>query len=797
MPNKLQESDHEIDLVSGEVAAIVPTFFEQRMTDLGVNAANNIIVSRKVNRWDENGIEWGDSETKNQLFEQKDGNIVINYYDLSGNPFTFHKEGAKWPKHFARTRLEFPKTDDNGKTRKYVSPSGSGNFPYFPPHIIAKWQSKTVIPVLIITEGEFKSYRGCQDGLDVVGVSGIHNFYSNDGDHKIHPEILRLIRDCKVKNILFLTDGDTLILKYKPDENLSERPNLFFAAIKNFREAISLEMREENTTLTDVYFGHIKSTSAFKGLDDLLIGLAARKEAIVATLRKLDFENDWFTILNISDGLQKIRKHFGLESADNFYTVYAEYIKFREFQYNKQTYVYNTDTDKIEKIQHRDVQNYMRIGCDYFKRIYVPNKYGEFDEEIKKWGKGEISQDYIKKYPNFIEEIPKFDAWCNVPSMDIDYKRVHNGCFNIFNPVKFTPKAGDITTSIFFIKHLFEGMGDLKIFEDGRYLESALWGDPFTVALDYLTLMFQNPKQILPVLCLVSPENGTGKSTFLKWLKDIYGSNATIIDNERFKMNFNSHYITKYIIGIDEGFLDVEKRAEKERLKKLATDDKQFLEFKGADVQEIDFYAKIIICSNDADSLMKIEEGEIRWFVVRVKSFASKGYVEDPDFKEKLRAEIPAFLHFLKNRQVIHPKEGRAWFHPQHIVTDQLKAIIENTRNYSEKVVDDYIEELFLTYKLAEIKLPLNWLVERINKQSKYKLDPLTVKKYLKDKKGMKLSDPSWINIPEGFETDHMRKGETAFVGMTARHYTFSFKQWVKDTTVPVPESKELDELPF
>jgi len=104
-------------------------------------------------------------------------------------------------------------------------------------------------------------------------------------------------------------------------------------------------------------------------------------------------------------------------------------------------------------------------------------------------------------------------------------------------------------------------------------------------------------------------------------------------ENERFKQSFNSHYISKYIIGIDEGFLDVDKKSEKERLKKLATDDRQYLEFKGADTQEIDFYGKIIICSNDADNLMNIEDGEIRWWVVRVHPFTK----EIPSLRDTMR----------------------------------------------------------------------------------------------------------------------------------------------------------------
>ena len=35
-----------------------------------------------------------------------------------------------------------------------------------------------------------------------------------------------------------------------------------------------------------------------------------------------------------------------------------------------------------------------------------------------------------------------------------------------------------------------------------------------------------------------------------KLLQAIFGSNATVLNNEQFKMSFNSHYISKFIIAL-------------------------------------------------------------------------------------------------------------------------------------------------------------------------------------------------------------------------------------------------------
>lgn len=738
------------------------------------------------------------------LFERDEkGNIRINYYRLDAQPYTYKNDEGRWSKNFYRTRLFTERKGQQGQINKYHSPKGSGNYPYFPVQIINKYQAKEVIETLIITEGEFKAQRACLAGIDCIGVAGIHNFYDNNTAKKLHEDIVELVVTCKVKRLLFLTDADTLVVSWRPEKEMSDRPVMFYSAMKNFREAVMNMLSSGESECKDVYYGFIKTELAKsnqKGLDDL-INQQIDKQKVVNALKELSFMNPFFQIINMTDGLNRLQEMFGVKDAANFYMVYQDYLKLPdgtpvEFQFRRQNYVWNTETEKIEKLKHKDIDNYMRVGCDWFHVVQVPNKHGDTQEEIKKWSIGEIQRDYGKKNPHFIDDIPKYDAWCNIPSMMVDsYKRVHNGCFNLFNPIAHGLADGVPFNTLFFMKHLFGGKGSVTMSHNvaTRELEIeevAILGDPFTVALDYLTVMYQYPDQILPVPCLVSEANGTGKSTFLKWLKDIYGSNATIIDNERFKQNFNSHYITKFIIGIDEGFLDVEKRAEKERLKKLATDDKQFLEFKGADVQEVDFYGKIIICSNDAKSLMKIEDGEIRWFVIEVPTFASQGYPEDPEFRNKMRSEIPCWLNYIKNRKIVHPKEGRAWFKPEYIMTDQLRVIIEHTRNYLDKVVDDYIEDMFKTYQVAEIKISMNYLTDMINKSGvKYRVDKISVMKYLKEKKKLTLSEkPEYISTPCDFSEEGM---SIIYFKQTARYVTLKREIWLKNEVATPPALEE------
>lgn len=761
------------------------SFFQMQMDSIGIDASNIFFeVPKRVglkphpngnfSEWEAMELDEAENETeRNVLFhEDEQGNMVIPYYDLYGHLRTEHQGDNKWPKPFGRTRFKVPKVGQDGREMKYQTAWKAGNFIYFPPEIISKFRNREKIELLIVTEGEKKSVRGAKMGLDVVGIAGIHNFYTNNESKRLHEDLIWLMVRCQVQKVLFLTDADTLTVKFEPSKELSKRPNLFYSAWKNFREATMAEMAvRKDLALRDVYVGCISRTYAetAKGLDDLFSpSVPGRHAAALEGIRLLQLDNHQFNILNITDGLHKLQNFLGLINADNFYQVYSEDLGDNEFVFKKLSYRWLKENEKLIRIGHLEVKEFMRTGCDYFRLVNIPNKYGELEENIVKWNKGEITQDYGKY---FLDDLPKYLTWCNVPNNSSSYQRVIHGCFNLYNPITHKPTPGPIDKTAGFIKHLFGGAGDI---------DNDVEGDPFTVALDYLTIMWQFPMEILPVPCLVSPEQGTGKSTFLKWLRDIYGGNATIIDNERFKQSFNSHYITKFVIGIDEGFLDVEKRAEKERLKKLATDDKQFLEFKGADVKEVDFYGKIIICGNDAESLMKMDEEDIRWFVIRVPTFKSKNMKENPDLRIQMKEEIPAWLHFLSNRKIFHPKIGRAWFDPKHIVTEQMKIIIENTRNRVERVVDGLIVEMFQTYKCWSFRMDLKAIQETIkmNGLSKYAIDELEIKKFLKDRKKMVPNPPGRIRYPDGFEEDGTVRWNKA---RTARFFQFKAEDWLKE----------------
>jgi hypothetical protein len=189
--------------------------------------------------------------------------------------------------------------------------------------------------------------------------------------------------------------------------------------------------------------------------------------------------------------------------------------------------------------------NYLRIGTTYFKKVRKPLASGDVVENLLPWSTECIKQDHGK---HFLSSIPRFDGFCLVPG-HLDYKREIENFYNQYHPFLHQPSPGYPQKILVFLNHVF--------------------GEQLDYGLDYLKILLMYPMQILPILCLVSTERNTGKTTFLNFLKAVFGDNMTINSNEDFRSNFNSEWAHKLFIGVDETFLD--RKEDSERIKSLST----------------------------------------------------------------------------------------------------------------------------------------------------------------------------------------------------------------------------------
>ncbi|RRQ45669.1 primase-helicase family protein [Chryseobacterium sp. SC28] len=338
---------------------------------------------------------------------------------------------------------------------------------------------------------------------------------------------------------------------------------------------------------------------------------------------------------------------------------------------------------------------YIRVGTTYYKIIEKPLISGDTTSVLVRWNRETIISDHGK---SFLSSISKYDGFCCIPE-HLDYQQIVRGFYNIYNEIPFSPSSenenikNEIPFSLNFVKHIF--------------------GEQLELGLDYLKILLQYPTQILPILCLVSKERATGKSTFIKWLKEIFGLNMTYIKGDSFGSQFNSDWAAMLIVAIDEVFFD--KKEITERLKYLSTTNKDKLEAKGKDREEIDFFAKFILCSNNEENFIQIDENEIRFWILKINPIKS----ENTEFLENLKIEIPLFLRFLINRAFFSPKKTRMWFASEEIKTKALQKLVFKNANKLEYKIVELLFEFFESNDENEINVVPQDILNMLTKMFK------------------------------------------------------------------------------
>jgi hypothetical protein len=808
-----------------------PSYAEQRLTAAGIPAG--LLVFNAPNP------RTPDSHSKQSytiMYGDKDDNLVIMYPSLSGELETFDNGTKNNPDSFyERVRLKQPRTyiDNEGHevTQKYKQTKGTKQLPFFMPGMVAKFQASEVVPVLYLVEGELKAAAGFARGLSIIGMPSNTVVSEKRNDVRVlDGAIAGFIKRCKVETLVLLHDADAITVKWAQGKDLSLRPNSFSNAVISFREMVQPLLDDDSCALKRVFYKHGKRELCqrdAKGLDDMFQAFPGEEAAILADLAAEPSAEGgrFFAGRNITTPHYDLfRTYFGVGRSKGaelaFYKLYKDYIGNREFVFRGRCYV--PDGDEVNYVKHQDAARFARIGSDWYKWIFQPNGIGGMREVLENFKVGEIARDY-KMFPNFLDECPKYDGFTVEPNFNGEYQRVIRNNLNLVVPLPWEPAPGDITNTLAFMKHIFGGKGTVElkdVDEAGNVVEPAdlkpgqkttkqlvetnLMGDTFTVALDWLTILHNHPKHQLPVIILVSKENKTGKSTFLKWMTWIYGSNAVILNQAQFQMKFNNHYASKFFIGLDEAMQNSDKSTEKDRLKHMVTSDEIMIERKGVDLKPVPFYAKLAFTSNDAEKVMKIDEEDTRWFVVKVPPLPA----EDVEMQAKLIAEIPAWLHYIHNRKPHHERVSRLWFRPEDFITEQFHKVREATKNRLERSIEEFIKNMFLTYRLESFKLPVLWLTKQLNDEGKYKMDAMDVRTFLKEKRNM---EPSKIAVRNRIPvdvypdlTDAQGRPEVLYdTTGTGRPYTFRVQEWLSGEDlaefglIPEEEKEEGKDLPF
>lgn len=438
----------------------------------------------------------------------------------------------------------------------------------------------------------------------------------------------------------------------------------------------------------------------------------------------------------------RIKGWFGLNSVDEFFDMYKDFrfednttLKDKDFVYKNNTYHCDND-GKVTLTWNGQQNQYVRIGINYYKKTFALAANNQIEENLEIWSKGTIREDY-KKSNLFIDSIEKFDAFTNVPENDPDkYRRtivvkrdgMVSKLYNRYSQIPHVPEEGSWSTINKLLHHIFnyKNLSGEHLYEFG---------------LDYIQLLYTKPLKHLPILCLVSKERGTGKSTFLDLLKSIFADNMRILDSDRLLSRYNGNWAGKLVVAVDESFLDMnEKNGAGNKLKMLATNATIPFEDKHKSAGEIPNISKLIMCSNDEKNFVKIDQEENRYCIIKVNPYDGD---TDPYMVKKMIEEIPAFLYFLKHRQLYYPERSRLWFEERLFETEALRMIQERTAPMLVKHIKECIKEQFFYMRSETLKLSARAIYELVKLDYQY-VSLMAVKEWLMDN-GYRTGNPTNI----------------------------------------------------
>ena len=333
----------------------------------------------------------------------------------------------------------------------------------------------------------------------------------------------------------------------------------------------------------------------------------------------------------------------------------------------------------------RNESPFVWVGTTLYKIVNQPRLNGGYVKKRIVWNNETLRQDYGKDY---LANVPKYDGFCTVPD-HVNYRQVIDNFLNLYEPIGHQPKEGDFSHIQALLHHIF--------------------GEQYELGMDYLQLLYLQPVQKLPILLLVSEERNTGKSTFLNFLKAMFRNNVTFNTNEDFRSQFNSDWAGKLIIVVDEVLLN--RREDSERLKNLSTTLSYKVEAKGKDRDEIAFFAKFVLCSNNERLPVIIDPGETRYWVRKIHHLEN----DDTHFLQKLIEEIPAFLYFLQHRTLTTQNVSRMWFSPKQTETAALLKIIRCNKSKYEVEAAELIKEIMECMEIDSFSFCLNDLLILLN----------------------------------------------------------------------------------
>ena len=716
---------------------------ERLLKQMGFTAADNTVPLYCEGRYGRQPV-WA------PLFREDDkDNIEITVYDLDRNIIQFllpeeKKNGRQrqsdndvWIDYTVVRLNKDNIKDGQGKYRFPSADMHEHTYPYIPIPLLEKWERREHIETLVLTEGYFKALTGCREGINVVGLGSI-TLFEDKTTNSIYRDIDRLIKDCQVDNIVILYDGDCTDISTKDlerKEELTRRPRTFLNSLKRLFKLL----KGYKSNVWFMYVDSKKLLNSPKGLDDLLLDSyhKTRSSEIAADINDPEAPSTYFFKLNLRKYHSNLQETFFLDNNADFYRVHKQQIGEREFCFNGNIYQWQESKHRLEEVISKELSAYIRVGTHYYKNILVPTQDKEKDgsyrmeHELQPWSREAIKDDFGVEA---LGKIRKYERFVNIPS-HTDYHAVINNCYNIYHPM--TQRAdGDPARKNWqhidmIIEHIF---GKRNEADKNAYSQ-------YDMGMDYIQIMYQYPTHFLPILCLVSSERNTGKTSFAEMLRCIFDRNVVIVGSKEMMSNFNTLTTGRLVVALEEMKAD-DNKAFTERLKFLSTAQTVPMEGNGKDAVMVANCTKYIICSNNTTRFIYTNEKEERFWVRKVSPISPDNMIEPKDLMRFIRREVPAFLTYLNQRELSYPKErgnDRMWFKAEDRWTPWLQELFNDQRSPAEKAIREWLHQYFIDFARKEVRITakaLKVLIPVLNRDSDER-----IRRILKDILELKMSD--------------------------------------------------------
>lgn len=310
---------------------------------------------------------------------------------------------------------------------------------------------------------------------------------------------------------------------------------------------------------------------------------------------------------------------------------------------------------------------FMRVGVKYWKVIDKAN-----ERKLVLWQRQILSDDYSKdEVSNIIRMMDKYDSFTLEPD-NFNWKKSIDNDFNLYHPFRHVAKKGEFPTIKSFMNHIFKEHVEL--------------------GYKYFKILYQQPKQKLPILVLTSEEEATGKSTFMEFVSYIFGKNCEKTTSTELTGSFNSDFAMANIVTMEEVLMEGKQSVEK--IKAIVTDEYVKVSEKFISKYQMKNYAKLIFATNNEYNFAQINGEGTRFWVRKISRINGKD--EGYKFKYKLEKEVPAFLHYLSGLPEVESK-GRLVFSPEEIYTDALNVVKEHSKGGLYNDLKLKLEDTFLS----------------------------------------------------------------------------------------------------